>query len=351
MKPPSLMRRLAIYKIRTDGCGKLVKHMDGTTESRIIPQERDFAILRGLFEARTMTVGHAATLYFESNIETAKKRMQKLRRAGLIRDRARHAHEPMALLLTKKGFHLLKRHGHLEGYPVLSDAQFDIRSHVSALTLRHELQVVGVKAALLAALSTRTNVHVITCTTWPLLSQFQTHQPAASGYGGASVIVKPDGYLCLHEKDAAGIAEHHCFIEVDRGTESQTVLAERATSYRAHYRSGGFAESRGGHRNEFADYPFRVLVIFPTAERRNNVAERLLLVDPPIKTMVWLTTMPEMLSDPLGPIWMRPVDYMEVIAGSGHDIAAPCHLGRYRRQAERDAVVEGAVRKYRLLET
>ena len=349
MKPPSLMRRLAIYKIRTDGCGKLVKHMDGTTESRIIPQERDFAILRGLYESRTMTVGHAATVYFESNIETAKKRMQKLRGAGLIRDRARHAHEPTALLLTKKGFHLLKSHGRLEGYPVLSDAQFDIRSHVSALTLRHELQVVGVKAALLAVLSTHTNVRVITCTTWPLLSQFQTHQPAASGYGGTSVIVKPDGYLCLHEKDAVGIAEHHCFIEVDRGTESQRVLAERAASYRAHYRSGGFAESRGGSREGFENYPFRVLVIFPTAERRNSAAERLLLVDPPIKTMVWLTTMPEMLRDPLGPIWIRPVDYDKAITDCGFEIVRHHRLGRYRRQTERDAVVAGEVRKQKLL--
>ena len=349
MKPPSLMRRLAIYKIPTDCCGKLVKHMDGTTERRISPQERDFAILRGLYESRTMTVGHAATLYFESNIETAKKRIQKLRRAGLIRDRSRHAHEPMALLLTKKGFHLLKHHGCLDGYPMLSDAQFDIRSHVSALTLQHELHVVGVKAALLAALSKRTNIRVITCATWPLLSQFQTHQPAASGYGGASVIVKPDGYLCLHEKDADGIAEHHCFIEVDRGTESQRVLAERAASYRAHYRSGGFAESRGGSRAEFANYPFRALVIFPTAERRNNAAERLLMVDPPIKTMVWLTTMPEMLRDPLGPIWIRPVDYDKAIAGCGIEIARHHRLGRYRRQTERDAVVECKVHKFPIL--
>ena len=243
----------------------------------------------------------------------------------------------------------IRSSGIINGGWTLSDGEFDARSHVSALTLRHELQVVGVKAALLAALSKRTNVRVITCTTWPLLSQFQTHQPAASGYGGASAIVKPDGYLCLHEKDAAGIAEHHCFIEVDRGTESQTVLAERATSYRTHYRSGGFAVSLGGSRDDFENYPFRVLAIFSAAERWNNAAERLLLVDPPIKTMVWLTTMPEMLRDPLGPIWIRPADYHEVIAGSSHEVIAPRHLGRYRRQTERDAVVEKTIKKFALL--
>ncbi len=42
-----------------------------------------------------------------------------------------------------------------------------------------------------------------------------------------------------------------------------------------------------------------------------------------------LTTMPEMLDDPLGPIWIRPVDYMEVIACSGHETDKPRHLGRY----------------------
>ena len=66
--------------------------------------------------------------------------------------------------------------------------------------------------------------------------------------------------------------------------------------------------------------------------------------------MVWLTTMPEILADPLGPIWIRPADFMEAIAGSGRDVA-PRHIGRYRRQAERDAVVEGAIRKYHLLES
>ena len=51
-------------------------HMNGTTESRIIPQERDFAVLPGLFEARTRAVGYAAILYFEGNMETAKKRIR-----------------------------------------------------------------------------------------------------------------------------------------------------------------------------------------------------------------------------------------------------------------------------------
>ncbi len=324
--------------------------MDGTSAATmIIPQERDFALLRGLYESRVMTLNHLADLYFAENRAATKQRIRKLRIAGLIRDRARHANEPAALLLTKKGFLVLKRHSRLEGYPVLSDTDFTARANVSSLTLRHELQVVGVKAALLTALSALSHVNVMTATTWPLLSQFRVHRPYADGYGSTTVTVKPDGYICFQEKDTEGTNEHHCFIEVDRGTESQRVLAERAVCYRAHYQSGGFAESRGGSREHFAEYPFRVLAIFPTAERRNNAAERLLQVEPPIKTMVWLTTMPEMLRDPLGPIWIRPVDYDKAITDCGFEITRHHRLGRYRRQTERDAGVEDAVRKCILL--
>ena len=75
------------------------------------------------------------------------------------------------------------------------------------------------------------------------------------------------------------------------------------------------------------------------------------MIDPPIKTMVWLTTMPEMLRDPLGPIWIRPVDYDKAITDCGLEVAKHHRLGRYRRQTERDAVVEGEVTRHRLLET
>jgi len=39
-------------------------------------QERDFALLRGLFESRVMTAAHIASLYFDGKKEAAKKRLQ-----------------------------------------------------------------------------------------------------------------------------------------------------------------------------------------------------------------------------------------------------------------------------------
>jgi hypothetical protein len=58
------------------------------------------------------------------------------------------------------------------------------------------------------------------------------------------------------------------------------MLAEKALCYRDFYASGGFALRCGATAAEFRDYPFRVLIILQTAERRNNTAERLMNCTP-----------------------------------------------------------------------
>jgi len=52
-------------------------------------QDRDLALLRGLFESRVMTNDHAAALYFDGKSEAAKKRLQKLKAAGFRKERGR----------------------------------------------------------------------------------------------------------------------------------------------------------------------------------------------------------------------------------------------------------------------
>lgn len=281
--------------------------MKGGNSTGIIPQERDFALLRGLYESRVMTTAQAAALYFENRLPAAQKRLQKLKRAQFVRDRVRHTSDPAVIFLTKEGYETLKRHNQLAGLPLISDSQFAARCQVSSLTLRHETDVVGVKAAFMNALARYQSAQTIEFTTWPRLYQFSTHG-ALTGYGASRIIVKPDGFLCIHEKVEDGIDEHCFFVEIDRSSESQTVIATKAECYRNHYRSGGFAEQRGGCRAEYEQYPFRVLTVFKTANRRDNIAQRLLNMNPPVKTMVWMTTIAEALNDPLGPIWIRPVD-------------------------------------------
>ena len=53
----------------------------------------------------------ARPLYFEGRNEATKKRLQKLKAAGLVGERKRQAFEPSVLFLTRNGLTLLREHG------------------------------------------------------------------------------------------------------------------------------------------------------------------------------------------------------------------------------------------------
>src|ERR1035437_4243434 len=107
----------------------------------LVLHNRDFALLRGLFECRVMTAGHIATLYFDGKREYTKKRLQKLKAAGFIRERRRQVNEPSVLFLTRKAFVALKSRGLLLESPSLALTALEKRDNVSDKTLRHELEV------------------------------------------------------------------------------------------------------------------------------------------------------------------------------------------------------------------
>jgi hypothetical protein len=313
-------------------------------------QDRDFAVLRGLFESRVMTLAHIAALYFEGKAEATKKRLQKLKMAGYVRERPRRPYEPSVLFLTRSAFVLLSEHGDLAEYPRIGLANLEKRAQVSDLTLRHELAVMDVKAALVMALRRLPQFRLVEFSTWPALCQFETRVPARHGFRPTDVVIKPDGLIRIHEEDQDGISEHVFYLELDRSTETQETLALRSACYGSYYRSGGFAVRCGADRSKFQEYPFRVLMVFKNAERRNNAAERMLCNNPPIHTQVWLTTLAEMRSDPLGPIWVRPIDYRDILRGTVFEISRQGQENIYRRRPEREAMVEVAILKHPLLE-
>lgn len=90
-------------------------------------------------------------------------------------------------------------------------------------------------------------------------------------------------------------------------------------------------------------------MVFKTAERRNNVAERLLQNTPPILTQVCLAVTDDVTRDPLGPIWIRPVDYREAVKDSAHGIAGKPERWGYQRQTARETLVEQRVNRHSLL--
>jgi hypothetical protein len=321
-----------------------------TTRAEVELQERDLAILQGLFESRLMTLTHITHLFFNGHGEAAKKRIQRLKEDRYIRERARRVYQPSILHLARRAFGELSSRGMLLEYPQLAWNQLEDRAKVSELTLRHELAVLDVKTKLSCAIRNVAHYELVEFSTWPLLYQFQAAQPPLPGtYHPARVLIKPDGFVRLHEHAINGDRfEHFFFLEVDRSTEPRETLARRVYGYQDFYRRGGLALRHGFTREDYKDFPFRVLMVLPNEERRNNMAERLLQNEPPALTMVWLTTFSEITTDPLGAIWMRPLEYRDITKGTLYDPSRP-RTGAYRRDPAREAMVVERIRKLRLL--
>jgi Replication-relaxation len=306
-------------------------------------QPRDYALLRGLFECRMMTLAHATALYFEGRYEAASKRVQTLKSAGYIGDRRRRVGEPSLLYLTKPAFDRLTVAGKLADFPKLTQEQFAKRSGIKDVTLQHELSVMDVRVAITVAVNASCSHRVDEFTTWPLLHEFTAMNPTQR----QKVPVRPDGFLRLIGDDDG---EYHFFLELDRSNEVPRLLAEKALCYRDFYAKGGFALRCGGSVEQFREYPFRVLVILQNQERRNNLAERLMNCSPPVKFQTWLTTLSEVLADPLGKVWVCPLDYAHATANTAY---APEHwrgVGTYVRRPERERLVEERVQKRTLFE-
>lgn len=211
--------------------------------------------------------------------------------------------------------------------------------------------MLDVKTALSCAIRKISHYELVEFSTWPLLYQFQAAQPPLPGtYHPARVLIKPDGFLRLQEQATDGDRfEHFFFLEVDRSTEPRETLARRVYGYQDFYRHGGLAVRHGFTPENYKDFPFRVLMVLPNEERRNNMAERLLQNDPPALSMVWLTTFAEVTADPLGAIWMRPLDYREITTSTQYDPNRP-RTGAYRRDPAREGLVATELRRLRLME-
>jgi len=313
----------------------------------MILQERDFNILKCLFESRVLTSIHVSTLFFDGKREAAKKRLQSLKRAGFIGERRRTVTEPALLFLTPKSFKALKESGNLAQYPANSWDVFRRRSNVSDLTIRHELGVLDVKAAFFRDINSQDGLSLMEFTTWPELNQFEVYAPDT----GHQTLVKPDGFIRIHESEANGETfEHTFFLEVDRSTEVQETLIQRALCYAAFYRSGGFAVWNGAAPTDFRDFPYRLLIVCKSAERRNNFAERLLSLNTPIYTQVYLSTFAEVVQSPLMPIWIRPKDLHDAVRGTPFDFEHRRKRRVYLRQVDRDLHIEKNIRRVALLD-
>ncbi len=189
-------------------------------------QPRDLQLLRGLFESRVMTLTHAAELHFGGSFEAAKKRVQKLKSAGLLAERVRKRYQPSILHLTHQAFAVLKEHKQLDGYPPLAWQSMEKRARVSSMTIAHELSVLDVKTAITHAVRASDRFQIVTFQTWPLLFAFR----ARIARSARSSWVRPDGFLHIRERTQDDIVHDRFFyVEIDRSTETHETLCRRAT--------------------------------------------------------------------------------------------------------------------------
>lgn len=292
------------------------------------------SILLTLFESRSVTLAHVVDLHFSGRFEAAKMALRRLKDAGHAASRPgpKGAH---VFSITLAGIDALSARGALEPYPPLTRRQQAKRASGSDRTLLHELSVLDVKAAFSRSLGRSLSEFG----TWPELFRFEAALP-----GEPLRYVQPDGFMRLR---SAG-RHDSCFLEVDRSTESLGVFVRRLRRYAVFHRAGGFAERCGGGRHEVAAYPFRVLVVLESEERRNNLAEALARAFPPVLTLVWLAIKGEVLADPLSACWVCPVDYRDAVAAM-----PPPRRGRgewYRRDRAREARIAALIRKRALAE-
>lgn len=314
--------------------------------SNIAIQERDLVLLTSLFESRSMTAAHVAALCFDGLKESTKKRLQKLKKAGLLGAQRRYHLKSSVLFLTRKGLTQLQEHGILMNYPQIDLGTLAKRALVSDLTLRHELEVMDVKAAFYAALSSSTQFSIAEFSTWPLLHQFEVY----SGLGGTQITVKPDGFIRLTDsRDGDSLSGMSFFMELDRSTETLDTLVKKAFSYVEYYKSGGFALKNGAARSAYKEHPFRLLIVVKSTERRNIVAERLLQKNPPIFTQVCLSTLEEVMANPLGKIWLSPADYRDAVKNTPFEDTQRREHWVYQRKTGRELFIENNVRKWSII--
>lgn len=261
----------------------------------LVLSDRDIDLLRGLFECRVMAARHVVALYFRGRAEMAKKRLQRLKTARLVTARARSRFSPASIFLTLHGIRTLASRGILREYATAYGPSLDKRTRVSDRTLEHELEVMDVKACIHHA-ATDSSVEVLACSTWPALHKFHT----------ARGEVKPDAFLRIRARGSPATPTVF-YLELDRSTESIGVLLEQARKYRACRKARSrmapqtWNEALGEHR-------FTVLYVLRSEARLRSFAQRLLLETPPIRSLVWLTTLETITKEPFGRIWVRPRD-------------------------------------------
>lgn len=157
---------------------------------------------------------------------------------------------------------------------------------------------------------------------------------------------EPDAFMQIEVQDRGGKA--FFFVEIDRSTERLSILEEKVSRYSFYRYSGGLVGHDRSTKRE--SVPFRVLFVLKSAERRNNLIERLLARTPTVRTLVYASTLSEVLTDPFGRVWVRPSDYELAVRSTAFTVEKGKPRVVRGRQRSRDRIVDLLIQKVRLME-
>ena len=312
-------------------------------------QDRDWELLIGLFESRTMLRKHLLDLYFSDVRDYGEKRIPRLTKGGYIGEREytqiRGQYSPAIRYLTSKGLRALEEKSQLISAHGLSWEVLEKRLGGAQSSITHELEIVDIKVALTTALRGHPSLTLETFATWPRLFQFEAEHFETKQLQP----LKPDAYIEIHETVGAGdeVDEYRYFLEHDRSHEVRRLLEGKAYGYNHFYRDGGMALRCGLSASDYKAVPFRVLITLLSESRRNNVAEHLATQQPLGKNQFYLTTLAEIRDNPLGNIWMTVKDYIDVTAGTMYDAQT---FVTKKTESARDRMVAERVTKRKLID-
>jgi hypothetical protein len=232
-------------------------------------------------------------------------------------------------------------------------------------TKQHELAVMDTKVALMNALKKMPERSVSEFWTWPALYRFvvQDTRPAGRRHPSGQRTINPDAFLRLSNAETGG--DTYFYFEVDLNNEVQRTLQDKMLAYLEHDRERGVLDFLGFNKEDpnVLYRGFRVLFVVgkPTDPRQNkaersadaayeersrvnNFAHWCLSMKPPIKTLAWIATRQDFLRDPLGPIWIRPKDYLEATAGTPYDPIRTDWMP-IQREVARDRLVDPKINR------
>ena len=166
--------------------------------------------------------------------------------------------------------------------------------------------------------------------------------PKSEPSGPRGIPIRPDRFMGLK---IDGEPQYY-FVEIDRGTMPLKRIRRKLRGYRVYYFSGGFVKKYGQEGDRIEDYFFRVLVTAVTEERRNNLIEQAIAIGS--LDMIWFSVFSEFVNDPLGKVWLRGVEYQEILKQIPKEERNP--LFRAHRKVERDEIIRQNIQKYSILD-